>query len=328
VKGSSFLPALVLGVALITPRFAFAQAAPSQPPPSAEGAPADSPARTLTPAEQLFFEGRAKVVAGDHASACVYFEESRKLEPEAGGTLLNLGLCNEQLKRYATAASYFRDVIERSRGTRQDRVDIAEAHLKRVEPMIASVRIVVPDDARLPGLIVRLDGSEVAPEKWGSDLVIDGGEHRVVASAPNKKDLTLTFPVDHDRGRGLVTITRLEDLPDTRTLGFVIGGAGVVSLAVGAVLGISVANQCGGFFKDNCTALNDIRDPDKRADKDSSLETQAWISNVTIALGVVGVGVGTYFVLTSPAHRRSRPQVGFVPVVGPGVGGAGLRGTF
>jgi hypothetical protein len=324
MRGPSQVAALALIGALSASRAGLAQ----QP---SEDTSATAPARPLSPAEKLFFEGRARVVAGDHASACVYFEESRKLEPEAGGTLLNLGLCNEALRRYATAASYYRNVIERSRGTRQDRVDIAEAHLKEVEPKIAHMQIAVPDEARLPGLVVKLDGVEIGADKWGSDMPLDGGEHEVVASAPNKKELRLRVPVQHDRGNSLVTITRLEELPDTRTIGFVVGGAGVVSLAVGAVLGISVASQCGGFFQDHCDALDRAKQQGgKQYDNEqSSLDMQAWISNVTIGLGVVGIGIGTYLVLTSPAHRRARSQVvGLVPLVAPGGGGAGVRGTF
>src|SRR5690348_16754449 len=60
------------------------------------------------PASDLFAEGRALLDQGKPAEACSKFEASLKLEPDAAGVLLNLGLCNVQQHKLATALRWFR----------------------------------------------------------------------------------------------------------------------------------------------------------------------------------------------------------------------------
>src|SRR5579862_1271919 len=60
-----------------------------------------------TPAQTLFSEGRALLEANQPAAACEKFEASLKLEPDAPGPMLNMGLCHEQLDHLATALRWF-----------------------------------------------------------------------------------------------------------------------------------------------------------------------------------------------------------------------------
>src|SRR5436309_1832423 len=50
-----------------------------------------------TKSDLLFDEGKKLEADGKWAEACQKFEASSQLDPEAPGTLLNLGLCNEKL---------------------------------------------------------------------------------------------------------------------------------------------------------------------------------------------------------------------------------------
>ena len=62
---------------------AIAQPAPEEPPP---------PVETQPPAVVAFDEGRALMDAHEPAQACAKFEQSIRLDPDAAGTMLNLGL--------------------------------------------------------------------------------------------------------------------------------------------------------------------------------------------------------------------------------------------
>src|SRR5215831_6398005 len=67
-----------------------------------------------TPAQVLFSEGRALLEAQQPAAACEKFEASLKLEPDAAGPMLNLGICNEKLDKLATAMFWYRRVEVRA----------------------------------------------------------------------------------------------------------------------------------------------------------------------------------------------------------------------
>ena len=60
------------------------------------------------PAASLFDEGRALLQQGKAPEACAKFEASLELDPGAAGVLLNLGLCNVQQHKVATALRWFR----------------------------------------------------------------------------------------------------------------------------------------------------------------------------------------------------------------------------
>src|SRR5262245_38878261 len=65
-------------------------------------------------ADELFEEGRKLLNAEDPAGACEKFNEAIKLDPDAPGTMLNLGLCNEKLQKYRTALYWFRKAQARA----------------------------------------------------------------------------------------------------------------------------------------------------------------------------------------------------------------------
>src|SRR5512143_2077883 len=89
----------------------LASAALAQPAPgdtSSQAAETPPAAPEQPPAVRAFEDGRTLLDAGKPGEACAKFEESIKLDPDAPGTMLNLGLCNELLGRTATALRWFR----------------------------------------------------------------------------------------------------------------------------------------------------------------------------------------------------------------------------
>lgn len=142
-----------------------------------------------TPAESalataLFQEGRALLLAGKIDEACAKLAESQRLHAGAG-TLLNLATCHEKQGRLATAWSEFSESVGFAlRDHRDDRERTARARMAAIEPKLPHVVVLVPDDARVEGLTITLDGVTLAPAAWGGKLPVDPGEHALAASAP------------------------------------------------------------------------------------------------------------------------------------------------
>ena len=159
---------------------------------------ADSTPEEKGAATVLFRDARAMMDRGDVAAACRRFEESQRLDP-LPGTLLNMAVCHEKEGRTATAWVEFRDAAALARrDARDDRVTLAEEHMKGLEPRLSTVRIVVGMRADVPSLEVTLDGSRLARPAWDTPLPVDPGEHVVKASAPSRAVLTRRVEVVGD----------------------------------------------------------------------------------------------------------------------------------
>jgi hypothetical protein len=96
-------------------------------------------------AEALFRRGRASAAAGDHASACVAFAESLRLE-WAPGTLLNLADCEERTGQTARAwADFVR--LERAVPPADARKDLAHQRAAALAPRLARMTVAFATDA-------------------------------------------------------------------------------------------------------------------------------------------------------------------------------------
>jgi hypothetical protein len=123
-----------------------------------------------------------------------------------------------------------------------------------------------------------------------------------------------------------------------RLLGAVVGGAGVVSVGLGATFGAlaasawsSAKSQCGSNLK----ACNDSHFGQASSDQ-SSATTQAWVSTITfIAGGALIAGGGILFFTgggssheSSTASRTAASGPVLSPLFGPGQAGLALSGRF
>src|SRR5688500_19525318 len=89
-------------------------------------------------AEQLFSEGLAAMKAERWAAACEAFAGSNQAEPSAG-TEINLGVCSEKQKKWATALAWYDAAYRRSTEPgkeRPDKAKIAKAEYDRVLPWV------------------------------------------------------------------------------------------------------------------------------------------------------------------------------------------------
>jgi PEGA domain len=158
-------------------------------------------------ATDLFQRGRKALLAGAYAEACPLLEESQRLDP-AGGTLLNLALCHEQIGRTASAWSEFHDALAQARRERrEDRAQYAAQHIAALDTRLARLLIELsPEAAALPGLRVLRDGSELGGSSLNVAMPVDPGEHSVRASAPGYQasEQRITVPDRGDTQRVLI----------------------------------------------------------------------------------------------------------------------------
>lgn len=122
--------------------------------------------------------------------------------------------------------------------------------------------------------------------------------------------------------------TQAEPPPATasRALPFLVGGAGILFVGVGATFGLLAkgayddAYSLCGNKTGNC--------PDDAMSKRSTAGTFANISNVGFGLGVVGVAVGSYLLLRQPAPPPRAGHWQMTPVASQRGGGLLLDGNF
>jgi hypothetical protein len=283
-------------------------------------------------AEELFRQGKAEMAKANYDKACPMFAESYKQDP-AMGTLLNLALCHEAIGRIASAWGEWRAVEQQARAAvppREDRIKMAKEHAEKLEPRLSRIKVLVPADARVDGLTIKIDGEAKGEPLWNG-IPVDPGTRMIIVSAPGKKTLTREVKIDDEGVVVPLTIPKLEDAPASeqrppgatsvgpdlekveeyasnqarRTTGFVIGGIGIATLAVGGAFGIgAIIND--GSAKDACPAPC-IRGSAEAADADAKTDRAfvfSNIANVTLPLGIIGAAVGAYLVLTAGPTER------------------------
>jgi hypothetical protein len=306
----------------------------------------DASARNL--AEQMFTEGRTLMGEGKFDEACPKLAESQRLDP-GGGTILNLAVCHQGQGRFASAWSEFREAIDFARTDgRRDREQLALEHLAEVEPKVSHLTLSIDPKAEVSGLTIKLDGQSLGRPAWSSPLPVDPGAHDVTASAPGKLDRQLTVQVVGVADTKAVSILALEDAPPPsiagsdpspeptfsdhstgkRVAGFVVGGVGVAALAVGTVFGVEALQK---RHESDASCSGDTCRTQSGVDLNHDAQRFANIANVGIGVGIVGLVVGTYLVLTSSGSKSvpaATARMKVVPAIGTRTSSLELSGTW
>ncbi len=307
-------------------------------------------------AEALFAQGRALMETGDYAQACPKLAESQRLDP-ASGTLLNLGICYQKAGKTASAWGAFKEaVVMARRDNRPERVAFAEEQIAELEPTLSYLTVSVNPDSRVEGLEVRIDGASLGAGAWGTAIPTNPGKHKVEASAPGSKPWSAEVELGASQDKQAVAIpllhaeARSEEAPppaqppatpaatttepvgvDTgvgsggqSTLGYVIGGAGIVALGVGSYFGAKALSSWSDR-NDHC--------PDAGCDGQAvtygdDASKYGYIADVGIGVGLVGVGVGTYLLLTAPSSENAQGGIRVEPVVARDSAGMSLGGVW
>jgi hypothetical protein len=154
--------------------------------------------------DQLFDEGRKLLDAGDAVGACAKFDKAIGIDPTAAGTMLNLGLCNEKLTKYATALHWFRKAQTAAaeanpRLTQHEQV--AKEHTAALAAKVATITITFTGGEPPANAKVRIDRADILREEFAR-AEVDPGHHVLDASAPGMKNVHQEFDVADQPGQG------------------------------------------------------------------------------------------------------------------------------
>ncbi len=321
-------------------------------------ADAPSPADAAL-AQSLFDEARHLMIANRFAEACPKLAESQRLDP-AVGTLLNLAVCNERLGKTATAWAEYRDAesIAKREG-RPDRVTYAREHATRLEPRLSRLFLVRANGNRDPDLEVRLDGVVVGEPALGSPIPVDPGPHRIEARAAGKKPWSLEVTFGEQAEEKHAAIPALEDAPPAtpppaprveappspgappapppsvlppagetptaehphRTAFYVVGTAGLASLAFGGVAGMQAIVR----WNDRLELCQGDVCSQGGLNADRAARGWAVASDIGLGVGALGLGVAAYLLWSSRSAETPRPGgVVVTPTVTSAGGGVGV----
>ena len=262
--------ALGLGCLLLAPAAAFADA------PTAQD-------RTL--AESLFRDAKKLVAAKRYAEACPMLAESQRLDP-GGGTLLNLATCHVAAGLTATAWGELSEALATAkRDGRANRVKAAQADIAALEPRLSRLTVVVAVDPSVP-TEVDLDGKPLPTVAWGRPFPVDPGPHALKAHAPGRAPFEASVLVLANADQKKIDVPLLAPAV-----------AAVPVVAVAAPPPVALVTPPPGPVTDA---------PAPPVETDHTARRTA--GYVTGAVGVVGLGVGTYLALHAIALRSDSNQ--------------------
>jgi tetratricopeptide (TPR) repeat protein len=164
-------------------------------------------AQSPATAQELFERGRILLQEGRYGEACPLFAESQNIDP-AGGTLLNLALCYEQVGRTATSHALYVEALELATSEgRTDRIAFAQQRLQVLGPALSTLTIEPTDPD--PRLVIRVDGRDVARAEWGEPRPYDPGEHVITAQLPAYVDWTSRVQLEDHGDSMRITVPSL-----------------------------------------------------------------------------------------------------------------------
>lgn len=268
--------------------------------------------------EKLFAEGSALIEEGKCTEALPKLERAQHLDPGIG-TQFNIAVCEEQLGRLGSAWHDFEQVMQLARASgKKQREEAARAKLEALRPKVPTfvIRSEEPGD-----VTVKVDGAVITREGWGF-VPVDPGNHAIEASAPTKMSWTTKLAAPAPGAKVEIVIPKLgvverrevvtvETSNKRRTLGFILGGVGVAGVAAAAVTGVMLLDAkstADERCKPRCVTPDNKYDQDG-ADAVSRGKTLLPINAVAWGVAAVGLGLGAFFILTSPSSSPTSPRV-------------------
>ena len=255
------------------------------------------------------------------AQACTAFAESERLVPATSTTLL-LAECREKEGKLATAHALFTKAGAKRRAA-------------ALAPKLLHVTIEVPEERRLFGLLIEVDGIALAEAAWGTRRAYDPGAHTITARAPGRVPWSTTITVDRAEKDQTVEMPALDEVPEqvelppppppppprvvmqaggrrfmTATIGLSVLGLGGVGL--GVVLGLRARSLAGDAdaICPNAACLDaSALELNRRARSSAKYANVAFIGG-----GAALVGAAVLFWIGRPTVRPvvEREQIGLV----------------
>lgn len=212
-------------------------------------------------ADAAFNQGRTLFEQGKIPEACAKFQSSLDLEFQRT-TLQALAVCREKEGKWASAWQGFLELARKSsQAGDEDKARLARKKAADLEPKL--LYVVLSMDAPPSGLEIKLDNSKLDASLLGTRLPVDPGEHVLSATATGKKPWNQKITSSATQTEQAVKIPALDDAPAApstsippppaghtgsfwttqRTVGAIVGGAGILALGGAAVFQIVALSE-------------------------------------------------------------------------------------
>jgi hypothetical protein len=281
--------------------------------------------RDPSAAEALFRAGREAFESGDYATALARFDEAYRLDPTLGA-LLNRAISEDELGQLTRAWEDYRKVLERLDAS-DPRVEIASSRLRELERRLAWVTIKLEGGTPAQTTVTRRSVA-LGKASVGIALPVDPGRHEFVATAPGYRSRTYVLNVVEGERRelligGLVPLPPKHEPPPgvppsahsgtksanvagkppepqvdgssgSRTLGYVLLGAGGVGMGVAAVSGVMLIDRL-NTVDAHC---RDKQCDDAGYEAGESGRRLRLVTGIALAAGAVCAGLGGYILLS------------------------------
>lgn len=290
---------------------------------SASPAFAEPTAAQRATAEAMFQQATQLMDERRFAEACEKYAASQELDP-ALGTQLYLADCYDRAGRTASAWALFREVEQRARRAGQpDRERIAQERAVALEGQLSRLELRVPASREVAGLELFSAGVPVPKASWNAPLPVDPGPIRIEARAPGRRPWSVQVTVAPGPARQTVELPQLAPAPAEKpavavtpgqseqpsstqgTAGWILGGAGVVALAVGGFFGYrayardkSSKSECRTDTPNACTQ-------EGAALREEAREA-ARLSTIVTAGGAVLLAGGVTLIIAAPSRAPER----------------------
>ena len=281
-------------------------------------------------ADKIFGEAQQLKQAGKNAEACAKFDEALRYNRSAVGTILNVGLCNEEANKVATALENFRQALDLAREHNMaEHKAAAEEHIAKLEPLVPHLTVVFTELAADTKLVI---DDKAYPITSASDIRVDPGTRHIVVTAPGRLGYETSVEVKAQEKKS-VAIPKLKP-PVTvkktrRTVGKLVTVAGVAFVGTAIVVGyIGDRKYEKQFDNGNCTRGDP---PVCNPEGFSETRSARTLGTVGTAIGIGGgaaILVGAYLWLFAPKDASSEHGVAVVPTLSPDSAGFTAVGHF
>jgi hypothetical protein len=278
-------------------------------------------------AEALFQQAAELMEQKRYNEACEQFAASQELDP-ALGTTLYLADCYEQAGKTASAWALFQEAADGARRVQQsDREQIANERAASLKGRLSKLELRVAPARRVPGLELRINDTVVPSASWNTAMPVDPGASRVEARAPGKKPWSVAVKIADGPSSQVVEVGALSDAPQAmstdsagvlsdklaprdpgatqRTIGYVVGAAGIVGVAVGGYFGYR-ALDLNKQSKADCRAEDPNACTSEGAATREDAQSAATVSTIASIGGGALLATGLTLVLTAPSAAPSR----------------------
>jgi hypothetical protein len=268
--------------------------------------------------EDLFDQGRALLAQGKPAEACTKFEAALKADADAAGVMLNLGVCNAQQDKTATALKWFRKA--QVRGNEMQLVE-TEAAAKEQSVLLAAkvptLRLSFKTPPRLKATVT-IDGTTIE-ETTFARVEIDPGHHVLVVTT---LEGTTTQDIDIHDGENQSPVLEVP-APKTRIVMVDLGSDqrkhAVRIGEISAGLGVAVLAYC------TYEAIHLGKPGLSLDDYENGKEEVRYIGTIAGTVALTGLGYAAWKYVHAPGKER-REQI--IPTVGPTGAGVSVLTTF